>query len=1269
MNLKRNKFLSVIMSVIMLIGVTFGSAPNVFAEDKVSDDSLLELLSGNVKLTQEQMEELKDGLQLQPLDDVFSELNENAPSQQKAYKPNDDVKIIVEMNSRAVVDMVPYGELREGANNQELTKTVLQSQDATINSMYSINDSIRIDERFNVLINGFSAEAKYKDIERIKALPSVKRVSLVNYYRPMMNNARKMTGNIEKINNTLGLKGEGIVVSIIDSGIDWQHKDMRITTSSAISLTREDIAKAQMNDERLSKGRYFTKKVPFGYNYADGNQQVRHQPNTSPHGSHVSGIVAGNCTDEDFKNGTGIRGIAPEAQLLAMKVFPDEPDSQASTDIIVTAIEDSVKLGADIMNMSLGATAGYQVNPGDVELTAIKKAAEKGVMSIISAGNEAYSTYPTMIREFKDTATVGSPGTAKEALTVASYENSRTKLPTFGYNVNGIMKYGSYIGGGIDPVGVLKNEDGYEVVYCGLGKETDFKDKDLNGKIALIKRGELDFVAKQMNAQKNGAVAVIIFNHESGKDELMSMQIHQDLKIPAVFTTNSFGTEVLNNIDNIKLTFEGKEFVFDNFNADEMSDYTSWGPTPELSLKPEISGIGGDVYSTVRDNKYEVRSGTSMSSPYIAGFTALYLQQLKNEGIKIEGIDKVNFVKQILINSAEPVIDKTSGLPSSPRRQGAGLVNMDNTLKNKVTATYDGEAVASLREIDGKITFPIVVTNYSNKPVKFKVANPFGVLTEQFEKDLFSEMSYEMPLPGAELTFDKTEFEVTTGSPITIKATLKVSGETPSDSFAEGFIKFESLTNDVPSIGMPFMGFYGDWANLTIFDNFAYEENSFFGMASMLLDDDGLGYMALDKNGAIHPEAFSFNPNSGKKILPSFSLMRNAKDTKVEVVDKDNNVLHEIVDVSYLRKEATQDGDPDLKLYDLLMWNGKLEDGSVLPDGQYSVKISCRFNEKGEWQFKEMPLKIDTEAPIVYTDQRVVTVNGNKAKVQFNSMDLSPISRLGYIVSNVENEKEEAKMKIVDVLHTYNSDTKTFSADFELPYAYNLVSIISMDAAGNIGLKNGPALIINEEKAGGKLNITKPALGEMFSAGEEVQIEYTSEEYIKAYDIKILGRDSEGNTVYKTVIPTQEKSYSLGVLPAGNYTVVVEGKKDLNDVLMSVGATYFTVTNGDTSMQIKDLTEKTEYKNGDQANIIIEISNMSKVSMDAALIVGVFDDQNRMVTTAGSKQLINGKAKVQLNALVNIPETGNYTLRAFVWDDMKAGKPLSNVIEYKVVEK
>ena len=151
--------------------------------------------------------------------------------------------------------------------------------------------------------------------------------------------------------------GSGMVVAVLDTGLDSNHTAFSVDnfTSDHLGMVYEDVAAvlSQTKAYELSGGLgvddvYINEKVPFGYDYADNDPDVYSTHNN--HGTHVSGVIVG-------KDDT-ITGVAPNAQLVSMKIFSDVMDT-ARASWILSALEDCVILGVDVINMSLGTACGF----------------------------------------------------------------------------------------------------------------------------------------------------------------------------------------------------------------------------------------------------------------------------------------------------------------------------------------------------------------------------------------------------------------------------------------------------------------------------------------------------------------------------------------------------------------------------------------------------------------------------------------------------------------------------------------------------------------------------------------------------------------------------------------------------------------------------------------------------------------------------------------------------------------------------------------------
>ena len=199
----------------------------------------------------------------------------------------------------------------------------------------------KVKRKNTFLVNACSIDATYEEAMKIKKLDNVADCYEAFTYTPCQTETLDLSDSNTSIYNTdKSLDGEGTIISILDTGVDYQHLDLLLDSSKK---TKNSYKEMMSKIDNLGYGSYINEKVPFAYNYAE-----RCNPdhcNINLHGTHVAGIASANT-----KTSTGITGVAPNSQILAMQVFPDSGE-YTYTDDIVQAIEDSVKLGADAINI------------------------------------------------------------------------------------------------------------------------------------------------------------------------------------------------------------------------------------------------------------------------------------------------------------------------------------------------------------------------------------------------------------------------------------------------------------------------------------------------------------------------------------------------------------------------------------------------------------------------------------------------------------------------------------------------------------------------------------------------------------------------------------------------------------------------------------------------------------------------------------------------------------------------------------------------------
>lgn len=1066
---------------------------------------------------------------------------------------NKNVRIIVQLEGKTVKDLAGGMTLKEAASNAMLESKVLSSQTSCKNAVKKINPEAKIRNSYSLLINGFSFEGKAKDADAVKEIPGVKNAYIANEYSISMNSAKDLT-EAEKVWSEKGDRGEGVVVAIVDSGIDYTHKDMKIT----------DVTKAKLHkgDAVVSKGpgKYYTDKVPYGYNFADKNDNIiDSNPGTGMHGMHVSGIVAANGSDSEVQENKAIKGVAPEAQLLAMKVFSNNPDfASAFSDDIVAAIEDSVAHGADVINMSLGSAAGY-VSDDSAEQEAVNKANESGVVVVISAGNEQYSTAPYKLDGYYDTGIVGAPGTSKEALAVASYENTKLTGPSIDYEAGSEKGNVYYTLSEVNPVGVLDNENGYEVVDCGTGSSNDdFAGKDLKGKIALIKRGGNTFIEKKVNAQAAGAAGVIVYNKD-GDNTYINMATDSTVKIPAIFINNADGVTLLGLINSgLKIKFNGTLINIANAASGNMSDFSSWGPTPNLDLKPYITAPGGNIWSTVNKNQYENMSGTSMASPHTAGCTALVVEHINKNFPDVKGEDKAELAKNLLVNTAKVQIDpaaisaKEGNVPFSPRRQGAGLADVNDAVNNYVTALYNNngnyEPVASLHEI-GKKSFTIKLHNYGKTDVTYNLKNNYGVLTEQ--DNSIASMSYDKKIKDASLIFGEDSVTVKAGEDAQVICTLNIPKDTKKNIYVEGFVTLESTDSKAQSIGMPYMGFYGKWDAENNMDEPVWGD-TVWGQETVLSKvNNGYVYLGMNEdnkgNTWIDPDEIGINPlnsHAHTNALPILSFLRNVKDNEIEITDSNGKVIRQIAQDSCLKKSYEK---ANHSLDNAWIWDGTVYNSSTgkyekVADGQYYIQVRNKIDYAGAREnVLKMPVKVDSSAPEV-SDLTYEDLGAGKYRIKFKASDNEGGTGIrgfafGYVtregVKIYEEEDKDGNKK--QIFNPTPDKDGYYSFEMNLDSGNHVVEVAPIDYAGNIGIDS--VIIAN-------LFITKPLNGQEFSTGSFDLSFYVNPSIVnKISRFEVYAKPIVDGSKF-TKIGEVEKTksfYSVSGLDPGSYYIAVLG--------------------------------------------------------------------------------------------------------------------------------
>ncbi len=812
------------------------------------DSAHLPLLLSDAKISQESR---------------LSQMKADLIKSNNGYLASDKVTAIIELPEPSLMDHYlaksnnQYVSLSNYATSTEgiaYTNQLQIKQEQYIQNLINKGYIDGVEHRYTTLMNGFSVTTTYGDFQKMEGLSSISQTYLCETYnlpKTTSSNGYDAVSNIVDIyptgifnSSSVEFNGEGTAVAVLDSGFDITHSVFNNEPTKAV-IDEESLESVigQLEASKTSSGLlvsdvYKTKKIPYAYDYADKDAEV--DPSTSSHGTHVAGIIGGQ--DEV------VTGVATHTQLVLLKVFSDEKEG-AETEDILAALEDAVILGVDAINMSLGTSCGFSRAADEEGISQVyDKINECGISLITAASNDYSSAYGgdngnTNKVTNPDSATVGAPSTYNAALSVASISGTLSNYFVGPDSRVFFFKESNSINGKqndfIKELGVTGTDDVVidYVTVPGSGLKVNYSSINVKGKIALVRRGNNTFEEKAAIAKEQGAIGCIIYNNVAG-DILMSMG--KSDHIPTCSLSKDDGETLAKNKTG-QLTFNG------NYKAGPfISDFSSWGPTSDLKLKPEITAHGGNITSSVPGGGYDQQSGTSMASPNMCGVVVLIRQYLK-EKYKDENYTakQISDLAYQLLMSTATIANNEEGNPYFPRKQGAGLASLKDATTTPAYLNVDGNPKPKLELGDdpnrtGLYEMKFNVVNISNTALQYNV--DLLAMTESVsssDKDYVAEKSYM--LGGSKTvtanggTVSGTTVSVPAQSTVQVTVKYRLSDEDKKyinesfqyGMFVEGFVVL-TPTNSATNIDLniPFLAFYGDWTEAPLFDKTYYEVES-----------------------------------------------------------------------------------------------------------------------------------------------------------------------------------------------------------------------------------------------------------------------------------------------------------------------------------------------------------------------------------------------------------------------------------------------------------
>lgn len=540
---------------------------------------------------------------------------------------------------------------------------------------------------YGYAFNGFAAELTEAQAAKLAQMPGVLAVSRNEIHKRDTASTPAFLGLTGPAGfwNTRA-KGEGVIIGIVDSGIWPEHPSFSDRTGTNGNLSKdgkldyqqipgwngkcqpgERFAASNCN-QKLIGARFYNAgyggnaaiKAAFPYEFnsprdADG------------HGSHTASTAGGNAGVPAVGEAAvlgNISGIAPRARIAAYKVcWGNNGEGGCPTVDSVAAIDQAVADGVDVINFSIsGTTSNFR---SAVEI-AFLFAADAGVFVAASAGNSG----PT-------TSTVAHPSPWITTVAAGTHDRNGAGSATTG---DGMTYPGASFATALPARPLVDSAaiaaSGASPVEAELCYPGTLDAAAAAGKIVLCKRGVIALVDKSRAVADAGGAGMILYNDPAGATNLLAL-FHS---VPSVHITAAHGLAVKAYVTaqgaSATASIAQSTVTFD-LPAPLTASFSSRGPLVGAGgnlLKPDIIAPGQDILAAVspvgyNGKTFDLLSGTSMSSPHIAGMAALMKELRPNWSPMM--------IKSALMTTAGDVLDGPNTNPLVIFRQGAGHVRIN----------------------------------------------------------------------------------------------------------------------------------------------------------------------------------------------------------------------------------------------------------------------------------------------------------------------------------------------------------------------------------------------------------------------------------------------------------------------------------------------------------------------------------------------------------------------------------------------------------------
>ncbi|MCY7487853.1 S8 family serine peptidase [Paenibacillus alvei] len=783
-----------------------------------------------------------------------------------------EISVIVQL-SEAPVALAKGMSMLEGksftaASEQNTKQKIAKQQQSFVSQLSSNKIKASVGFTYKYAFNGVSLKAKASQVEQLLKLNGVQMVEPdVEVHALGIESSKLPDSEVHPMMNTsnpflevpavwaLGYTGQGVKVGVIDTGIDYYHPELKDVYKGGHNFITQVVDGSETGYARARADDDPYETTPL--DHPDNRPWVHPttgEPFNTQHGTHVAGTIAA-----QGKNPFGIKGLAPSIELYAYRVLGAY--GSGSNSGVIAGIDKAVAEQMDIINLSLGGPNNSQVASDAI---AINNAVLAGTVAVVSTGNSG-----------PNRGTIGSPGTAAFAISVGNSTvpektmagKASVTLDKAGTSTPYIMNLMAWKFG-TEPKNILTGT--YDVVAIpGVGQTTDYTGLNVNGKVALVARGDIAFVDKIAAAKSAGAVAVIVHNSSSGTNTPGPAGVlvgDSFASIPTFDMSYTDGSALRKALANNTGTVTFGEFTTGSTLGDDINNSSSRGPAnPVFDIKPDVSAPGTNIMSSIpaygKDyadqgqpqpdytESYDRFTGTSMAAPHVAAVAAL---------LKSQHPDWTPFDIKVAISNTAKQLDVTK---NDVFAQGPGRIQPLKAATTEALA-YESEPTTfsnkTYDNIKGTITFGNVFPNANNPTTVTRsilVKNVTGSPSD-YTVSVQTTKAATGTLASSNVTVDKSSFTLTDEQNLTVTLNVpKGTGTTGNEML--GYVK---ITNGTTNLILPFAA---NFTPPTGLKTYTIDSNHISPNGDGKLDSTTVRYEFYDRQAATYIELYDLNDLTG----------------------------------------------------------------------------------------------------------------------------------------------------------------------------------------------------------------------------------------------------------------------------------------------------------------------------------------------------------------------------------------------------------------------